>query len=181
MPDQEQQGQQESARRAADAGRRAQQRAREGMEESRKQAEQLMSLGTETVTVWTDIQQRVARDVLQLSADGMQETARMFAEVQQAWLDGTQEGQSMLWRWQTMWPDAFRDPLHWYERAVGEFVENTRRGLRIGHTGLDAMSRAMERMQDTAGQAASTMQTNFREAAGRMQEVAHRVERLRAA
>jgi hypothetical protein len=36
-------------------------------------------------------------------------------------------------------------------------------------------------MQEQAGEAASTMQSTFREAAGRMQDVAHRAERLRAA
>ena len=105
----------------------------------------------------------------------------MMSDLQQATLDGVQELQSMTWRWAAMWPEALRDPLKWYERAVSETVENSRRTLRMNRDRLDTMTRAMERMQDTAGQTATTMQETFKEAAGRMQEVAHRAERLRAA
>jgi hypothetical protein len=182
MAEQHEQSGQENARRAAEASRRAaQQRAREGLDETRRTADAFATIGTETLTVWIDTQQRVARDVLQLTSEAVQESTRVISDLQQTTLDAMQEMQTMSWRWFALWPDAVRDPFRWYERAVGEAMENGRRSLRMGRSGVDAVTRSMERMQDTAGQTASTMEETFRQAAGRLQEVASKAERLRAA
>jgi hypothetical protein len=180
MAEHEQSGQ-DTARRAAEASRRAQQRAREGIDETRRSADAFAAVGTETLTVWTDTQQRVTRDFLQLTSEAVQESARVVSDLQQTSLDAMQELHSMTWRWFAMWPDALRDPFRWYERAVGEAVENGRRSLRMSRAGVDAVTQSIERIQDSAGQTASTMEETFRQAAGRMQEVAHKAERLRAA
>ena len=181
MAEQHEQTAQESARRAAEASRRVQQRAREGLDETRRTADAFATIGTETVTVWVDTKQRVTRDFLQLTSETVQESTRVISELQQTALDAMQEMQTMTWRWFAMWPEAVRDPFRWYERAVGEAVENSRRSLRMGRASVDAVTRSMERMQDTAGQTASTMEETFRQAAGRLQEVASKAERLRAA
>jgi hypothetical protein len=118
---------------------------------------------------------------MQLTSESLQETTRLTTGLQQTAIDGVQEMQAMAWRWQALWPEAFRDPLRWYERALGEMVENTRRSLRLSRTGLETMGQSFDRMQESTGQLASTVQDTFREAADRMHEVSERAERLRAA
>ena len=153
----------------------------ETIDQTRRTAEQSLTLGTEMVTVWTGIQQRLLRDWMNLSTEMVRESTRMMTDLQQNSLDGLQELQIRTWRSFSTWPDVFRDPLGWYERAVGEAVQTGRSSLSMSRAGLETMTRSMERMQETAEEAASTMQSTFREAAGRMQDVAHRADRLRVA
>ena len=126
--------------------------AADGATEATRVVGQLAGLGTEAMAVWGDVTQRAMRDVAVLSARTTQESVRQITQWQQMNMDLLREAQAAMFRWHTIWPEAFRDPIRYYQRTLEESIDVTRS---LGET--------------------------FREASSRMQDVYARSDRLRAA
>jgi hypothetical protein len=172
---------QEAARKAQEAARRGQERTQEAANESSRIVNQLTEAGAQATAVWSDVNQRVGRDVMDLSATAMRDGAQMMLDLQQVQFDLMREMQGNMWRWWTVWPTMFGEGLRWYQRATEESVEATQRAFRIGRRNVDVFGQAVDRMQASAEEAARTLGGTFRQAASRMQEVQGRMERIRAA
>lgn len=168
-------------RQAQEAARRGQQRAREGAGDASRVAGQLASLGTETLAVWADVTQHALRDVLELSARTTQESARQLTEWQQMNVDALREMQAAAFRWHTIWPEAFRDPIRWYQRSLEESVDATQRTFELARRNAEATMQACQRLESAAETTTRTLGETFREAASKMQDVYARSDRLRAA
>ncbi len=172
---------QETARRVQDATRRAQEGAREATGEATRMAGHLVSIGTETLGVWADVTQNIVHGMMDVSSRSSQEGARLFTELQQVGMDSLREMQTAAFRWQSAWPEAFRDPIRWYQRAAEESIGATRRSYGLGQRSAEAVTETLQRMQSSTEDATRTLQQAFRDAATKMQEVHERSERLRAA
>lgn len=179
--DEQQAKAQEATRRAQESGRRQQERGREAATETNKVAGQLASLGTETLAVWTDLTQHTTRDLMELSAHATQENVRQWAEMQASAFDMWREMQASAFRWQTSWPEAFRDPVRWYQRSLEDGVETTHRLCGMARKNTEAMTQTFQRMESATQDASKTLQDTFKDAATRMQDVYARTDRLRAA
>lgn len=172
---------QESARQAAETARRAQQRARESASDATRVAGQLASLGTETLAVWADVTHHALRDVLELSARTTQEGARQLTDWQQMNADALREMQAAAFRWHAIWPEAFRDPIRWYQRSLEESVDSTQRAFELARRNAEAAMQTCQRLESAAETTTRTLGETFREAATKMQDVYARSDRLRAA
>ena len=62
----------------------------------------------EVFSLWADANQKVLRELVDLSAGTAREGVRLYAEIQSATLEAIKEGQAYLLRRQ----DAMRSPLH---------------------------------------------------------------------
>jgi hypothetical protein len=173
--------QQESARQTQEAARRVQQRVRESAGEATKVTGQLAGLGTETLTVWADVTQQAMRNMLELSSHTTQESAGQMAECLRMNVDGLRELQAAALRWQMIWPEAFRDPMRYYQRSLEQSIEATQRLLELTRRNAETMVQACQRMETAAESTTRTLGETFREATTRMQDVLARSERLRAA
>jgi hypothetical protein len=125
----------------------------------------------ETLTVWADANQRVLRELAELSAAAAKESVRLYAELQQSGLEAMREAQATAMRWQSTWQETPRDPLAWYQRALTDGVENTQKWFRLVEGNAQAMTRTAERLQTTAEQTGKGIQESFSEAVTKMKDV----------
>jgi hypothetical protein len=177
---------QESARQAQESARRAQQqhqppRAREGASDATRMAGQLASLGTETLAVWADVTQNAMRNMFELSSHATQESARQMTDWQRINVDLLREMQAATFRWTTIWPEALRDPIRCYQRALEESIEGTHRLFELGRRNAESMMQGYQRLESVTEDTTRTLGETFREAATKMQDVYARSDRLRAA
>ena len=140
-----------------------------------KKAQEMFSQGSgravETMTVWADANQRVLRELAELSAATAKEGVRLYAELQQAGIEAVRDAQASALRWQSAWQEAPRDPLAWYQRALTDSVENAQKWFRILEGNAQAVTRTAERLQTTAEQTGKGIQESFSEAVTKMRDV----------
>src|SRR5436853_7778159 len=86
-----------------------------------KKAQEMFKQGSgkmvETMTVWADANQRVLRELAELSAATAKEGVRLYAELQQTGIEAVRDAQATALGWQNTWQDAPRDALAWEQRA----------------------------------------------------------------
>ena len=155
--------------------------AREQAKDATRMAGQLAGLGAEMLNVWTDATQHAMRDVLELSGLATQEGARQLTQCQQTNLELLREVQGAAFRWYTLWPEFFRDPIRGYHRSLEESIEGTHRVFEMTRRNAEAVVRSYERLERAADTATRTLGETFREASTRMQNAYERSDRLRAA
>ena len=140
-----------------------------------KKAQEIFTEGSgravETMTVWAEANQRVLRELAELSAATAKEGVRLYAELQQAGIEVVRDVQASALRWQTSLQDAPRDPLAWYQRALTETVEGAQKWFRMLEGNAQAVTRTAERLQTTAEQTGKGIQESFSEAVSKMREV----------
>ena len=163
------------------AQQQREQHAGDGATEATRVAGQLAGLGTEAMAVWGDVTQRAMRDVAELSARTTQESVRQLTQWQQMNMDLLREAQAAVFRWQTMWPEAFRDPIRYYQRALEESIDATQRMFHATRRNAETMTEACQRLEHASEDATRSLGETFREASSRMQDVYARSDRLRAA
>lgn len=125
----------------------------------------------ETMTVWSDANQRVVREMAELSATAAKESVRLYAELQQSGIEALREAQATALRWQSGWQETPRDPFAWYQRALAEGVENTQKWFRMLESSAQSVTRSAERLQTGTEQAGKGIQESFTEAVSRLKDV----------
>ena len=140
-----------------------------------KKAQEMFTQGSgkvvETMTVWADANQRVLRELAELSAATAKEGVRLYAELQQTGIEAVRDAQASAMGWQTSWQDAPRDPLAWYQRALTDSVENAQKWFRILEGNAQAVTRTAERLSTTAEQTGKGIQESFSEAVTKLKDV----------
>lgn len=172
---------QEAGRRTQEAARRTAERGREAQETAARMAGQLVSAGTETLAVFADVNQQVLRDLVQLSSAGLQEGTRLWTEMQHVGVEAVRNVQSAVFRMQTMWPEALRDPLRWYQRTLEESIDVATQTLGLARKSAETATQSYQRLQSSAEESTRSLQEVFRSGTSKLQEVYERSERLRAA
>jgi hypothetical protein len=132
---------------------------------------QMTGRAVEAFSVLADANQKIMRDLVDLSASTAKEGVRLYAELQQSGLEALREAQATAMRWQSTWQEAPRDPLAWYQRALTDGVEHTQKWFRILEGNAQAVTRTAERLQTTAEQTGKGIQASFTEAATKMKDV----------
>jgi hypothetical protein len=140
-----------------------------------KKAQEMFTQGSgkvvETMTVWADANQRVLRELAELSAATAKEGVRLYAELQQTGIEAVRDAQATAMGWQTSWQDAPRDPMAWYQRALTDSVENAQKWFRILEGNSQAVTRTAERLSTTAEQTGKGIQESFSEAVTKLKDV----------
>ena len=145
------------------------------MEGNGKKAQEILSQNTgravETMSVWADANQRVLRELAELSAATAKEGVRLYAELQQSAIEAMRDAQASALAWQTSLQDAPRDPMSWYQRALTDSVENTQKAFRMLEGSAQAVTKSAERLQTTAEQAGKGIQETFSTVVTKMKDV----------
>ena len=111
----------------------------------------------------------------------MEETTRVTADVQQAMLGACRNAQTAALRWHALWPEAFRDPLRWYQRAFEHGIGVLNDTLDLGRRNAETALRAFDRLQSQSEEAARTLEDTFKEGATKIRDIQSRTETLRVA
>ena len=125
----------------------------------------------EAMTVWSEANQRVVRELAELSVAAAKEGVRLYAELQQAGIEALREAQTTAMRWQSGWQEAPRDPFAWYQRALAEGMENTQKWFRMLESSAQSVTRSAERLQTGTEQAGKGIQESFTDAVSRLKDV----------
>ena len=112
------------------------------MDDVRGQAQRVASEASRRTAAVTEANQRVINDFVGLSMEAFYQSARLWMQIQQNAVDMMLASQAAVLRAQMAWPDAFRNPLRWYQSVCQESVEGARKAF-------DAVNEA-SRMKDAA-------------------------------
>ena len=145
------------------------------MSDVKQQAQEMFTMGSsqavEALSLWADANQRLLRELAELSAVTAKESVRLFGELQQSGLEALRSAQATTLRWQSIWQESPRDPLAWYHRAVADGVEQTQKWFRMFEGNAQAVTRTAERLQTTAEQTGKGIQTALSDTVSKMKEV----------
>jgi hypothetical protein len=84
----------------------------------------------ETFSLWADANQRILRELVDLSASTAREGVRLYAEIQSSTLEAVKEGQAYMLSRQDAIQDAPRDPFGALQKGAVATVESAQRTLR---------------------------------------------------
>jgi hypothetical protein len=152
-----------------------------GDEHIREAAARMSSLGAETVGTWTELNQRVGQDLLKISSRAVEETARATTELHHTAFAAWRDAEAAVFRWQTLWPEFFRDPVRWYQRAFEHAVTTMHDALDVSRRSAAIATRSLERLQSESEEAARTLDDTFRQGAAKIREIQSRTETTRVA
>lgn len=125
----------------------------------------------EAFSLWADANQKVLRELVDLSAGTAREGVRLYAEIQSSALEAVKEGQAYLLRRQDAIQDAPRDPLGAYQKGALDSAESAQKTFRLLEGTVQAMSRSAERLQTTADHAGQEIQSTVAQLADRVQSL----------
>jgi hypothetical protein len=124
----------------------------------------------ETVAMWAEANQRVLREVVDLSMGAAKESVRLYAELQQSAIEALRDGQAAALRLQTSWPQGTNDPVQWYQKTIAESVDGAQKMFRLIEGNAQAVTRSAERMQASAEQAGKGIQETFSAVVSKLKE-----------
>jgi len=132
---------------------------------------QFTGRAVEAFSLWADANQKLLRELVDLSASTAKEGVRLYAEIQSSAVEAVREGQSYVLRRQDELPEAPRDPLSFYRRGLLESAESAQRTFKLFEGTAQAMSRSAERLQVTAEHTGKEIQATFTQLAGKVQSL----------
>jgi hypothetical protein len=132
---------------------------------------QFTGRAVEAFSLWADVNQKLLRELVDLSASTAQEGVRLYAEIQSSAVEAVKEGQSYMLRRQGELQEAPRDPLSFYQKGVLESVESAQRTFKRFEGTAQAMSRSAERLQVTAEHTSKEIQATFSQLGGKVQSL----------
>ena len=133
--------------------------------------EQFSGRAVEAFSLWADANQKVLRELVDLSATTAREGVQLYAEIQSSAVEAVREGQSYLLRRQGELQGAPHDPMAFYQKGVLESVEGTQKAFRLLEGTAQAITRSAERLQGTAELAGKEIQATVTQLAGRMKSL----------
>ena len=125
----------------------------------------------EAFSLWADANQKVLRELVDLSAGTAREGVRLYAEIQSATLEAVKEGQAYLLSRQDAMQDAPRDPLGACQKGALESAESAQKTFRLLEGTAQAMTRSAERLQVTAEHVGQEIQATVTQLAGKVQSL----------
>jgi nucleoid-associated protein YgaU len=132
---------------------------------------QLTGKAAEMFSLWADANQKVLRELVDLSATTAKEGVRLYAEMQSGAVEAVKNGQAFLLRRQTDMQDAPKDPFACYQKNVLESVEGAQQAFKLLEGNAQALTRSAERLQVTTEQAAKEIQGTFAQLAGKVKSL----------
>ena len=114
---------------------------------------QFTGRAVEAFSLWADANQKLLRDLVDLSASTAKEGVRLYAEIQSSAVEAVKEGQSYMLR----------------RHDVLESVESAQRTFKLFEGTAQAMSRSAERLQVTAEHTGKEIQATVTQLAGKVQ------------
>ena len=129
---------------------------------------QMTGRAVEAFTMFAEANQKIMRDLVDLSASTAKEGVRLYAELSSSAVEALKESQSYLLRRQGELQEAPRDPFSVYQKGVLESVEGAQKVFKIFESNAQAMTRSAERLQVTAEQTGKDIQTTFAQVVGKV-------------
>jgi hypothetical protein len=115
----------------------------------------------DTLGLWADVNQKVARHLMDLTANSAKDGLRLLTEVQSASIDALRGGVGYIAERQGAIEEWQRNPAGWYRNSVLGGVEQAQRSFRTLEGNAQAFTRYAESLQRTAAEATKRIQEAF--------------------
>ena len=122
---------------------------------------QMTGTAVEMFTLYADMNQKVLRELVDLSASAAKEGVRLYAELQSSAVEAVKDGQAYALRRQTDLQDQPTDPLAFCQRGMLDSTEGAQRAFKLFEDNAQAVTRSAERLQVSADQAGKEIQATF--------------------
>jgi hypothetical protein len=132
---------------------------------------QMTGRAVEAFSMLAEANQKIMRDLVDLSATTAKEGVRLYAELSSSAVEALKESQSYLLRRQGELQEAPRDPFSVYQKGVLESVEGAQKAFKMFESNAQAMTRSAERLQVTAEQTGKDIQATFAQVAGKVKSL----------
>ena len=128
---------------------------------------QMTGAAVEIFTLFADANQKILRELVDLSATAAKEGVRLYAELQSSAVEALKDGRTYLLRRQIDLQGA-TEPAAVYQRGMLESVEGAQRAFRLAESNAQALTRSAERLQVSAEQASHEIQATVAQLARRL-------------
>ncbi len=115
----------------------------------------------DALTLCADANQKVLRELVDLSASTAKEGVRLYAELQSSAVEAVKAGQDLLLRWQGELGEIQKDPVAWYQKNLLEGLESAQAAFKLLEGNAQAITHSAERLQASAEQAGKEIQQTF--------------------
>jgi len=132
---------------------------------------QMTGRAVEAFSALADANQKIMRDLVDLSASTAKEGVRLYAELSSSAVEALKDSQSYILRRQGEFQEAPRDPFSVYQKSVLESVEGAQKAFKIFESNAQAMTRSAERLQVSAEQTGKEIQATFAQIAGKIKSL----------
>ena len=132
---------------------------------------QITAKSVEVFSIWADANQKVLRELVDLSASTAKEGVRLYAEIQSSAVEAVKDSQAFLLRRQGEMQDAPKDLVACYQTNMRESVDGVQKTFKLFEGNAQAMTRSAERLQVTAEQTAKEIQATFAELSGKVKSL----------
>jgi hypothetical protein len=132
---------------------------------------QMTGAAVEMFTLCADANQKLLRELVDLSATAAKEGVRLYAELQSSAVEAVKDGQAYAFRRQTDLQDAPMDPLAACQRGLLESAEGAQQAFKLFEGNAQAVTRSAERLQVSAEHAGKEIQTTFAQLSDRVKSL----------
>ncbi len=122
---------------------------------------QFTGKAVEALSLWAEANQKIVRELVDLSASAVKEGVQLYAKVQSSALDAVKEGQGYWLRRQSDLAELQKDPLAWYQKSLVEGIQETQKSFKLLESNAQAITSTAEQLQATAERTAREIQQTF--------------------
>src|SRR5712691_2106199 len=108
---------------------------------------QITGKTVEAFSLWADANQKVLRELVDLSASTAKEGVRLYAELQSSAVEAVKASQDFFLGHQIEWPEVQKDPGAWYQKNLLDGIEGTQKAYKIVEDNAQAITQSAERLQ----------------------------------
>ena len=122
---------------------------------------QFTGKAVDAVALWADANQKILRELVDLSANTAKEGVRLYAELQSAAVEAVKAGQDFVLRRQVELQDVQKDPVAWYQKSLLDGIDGAQKAFKLLEGNAQAITQSAERLQASAEQAGKEIQQTF--------------------
>lgn len=128
----------------------------------------------DAVSAFTQANQRVMQELVELSTTAVKEGVRTYAEIQSAALDAAREIPAVPGTRPDATAELRQDPFAWYQKSLLGAVDGTQRTLRLLEANAQILTRSAERLQASAQRTGKEIQEALTSCMSRMRDLSGR-------
>jgi methyl-accepting chemotaxis protein len=129
--------------------------------ETRELFGQFTGKAMEALTLWTNANQQIVRELAELSANTLKEGVQLYAKLQTSALEAVKDGQGYWLKRQSDIGEWQKDPFAWYQRGLVEGIQETQKAFKFVEGSAQAVTQSAEQLQATTEKAAKQIQQTF--------------------
>jgi hypothetical protein len=138
------------------------------MQSTADQENQFTRQALEAISLWSETNMQVLRQLLDCSASTAREGLNLSTELQTAAFEAANQGQSYMLQRLSELPDASRHPLDYYQKSLMACVDTAEQVYKLQLGNTQVLLRSAEQVGIVAQQASQRIQESYKELADKL-------------